>query len=98
LITFSLYYSWIGTKNKKQKKMVGLLFGINFFLNILWSVLFFELKFPQIAFFEIILLWFSILAIIIGVNKISKKSSWLLLPYLIWVAFASILNILVAFP
>ncbi|HPD81872.1 MAG TPA: tryptophan-rich sensory protein, partial [Candidatus Pacearchaeota archaeon] len=97
LITFSLYYAWIETKNKKQKKLVGLLFGINFILNILWSILFFELKFTQIAFFEIILLWFSILAIIVGVNKISKKSSWLLLPYLIWVAFASILNILVAF-
>jgi len=97
LITFSFYFAWINSKNKKQKKRVGLLFGINFILNILWSVLFFELKFTQIAFIEIILLWLSILAVILGVNDISKKSSWLLLPYLIWVAFASILNILVAF-
>lgn len=97
LITFSLYFAWIGSKNKKQKKRVGLLFGMNFILNIMWSILFFELKFTKIAFFEIILLWLSILAIILGVNDISKKSSWLLLPYLIWVAFASILNILVAF-
>jgi len=97
LITFSLYFSWIGSKNKNQKRRVGFLFGINFILNVLWSILFFELKLPKIAFFEIVLLWFSILAVILGVNKISKKSSWLLLPYLIWVAFASILNILIAF-
>jgi translocator protein len=97
LITFSLYLSWISSKNKKQKKRVGLLFGMNFILNILWSILFFELKFTKIAFVEIILLWLSILAIILGVNDINKKSSWLLLPYLVWVAFASILNILVAF-
>lgn len=97
LITFSLYYAWINSKNKKQKTKVIFLFGINFILNIWWSVLFFGLKLTQIAFFEIILLWLSILAVILGVNDISKKSSWLLLPYLIWVAFASILNILVAF-
>ena len=97
LITFSLYFAWTNSRNKKQKKKVALLFGINFLLNILWSVLFFGLKQTQLAFFEIILLWFSILMVILGVNKISKKSSWLLLPYLIWVAFASILNYIVAF-
>ena len=74
-----------------------LVFGINFILNILWSVLFFGLKMLQLAFVEVIIFWFSILAMILITRKISKKSSWLLIPYLIWVAFASVLTYLAAF-
>lgn len=51
----------------------------------------------QIAFVEIILLWLSIFSIILIVNNISRKSSWLLVPYLIWVAFATVLNCSIAF-
>jgi benzodiazapine receptor len=97
LISFSLYFAWMNSKNKEQKKKVALVFAINFILNILWSVLFFGLKLTQLAFFEIILFWFSILAVMLIVNKISRKSSWLLVPYLLWVAFASVLNYLAAF-
>jgi tryptophan-rich sensory protein len=97
LISLSLYFAWTNSKNKRQKKKIVLIFGINFILNILWSILFFGLKQTQFAFVEIILLWFSILSMIIILDKTSKKSSWLLVPYLIWVTFASILNYLIAF-
>lgn len=97
LITFSLYFAWVNSKNKEQKKKVALIFGINFILNILWSVLFFGLKYTRLAFIEIILFWISILTMILITRKITKKSSWLLLPYLVWVAFASVLNYLAAF-
>jgi tryptophan-rich sensory protein len=97
LISFSLYFAWVNSKNKEQKKKVALIFGINFILNILWSVLFFGLKQTKIAFIEVILFWFSILAMILITRSISKKSSWLLVPYLLWVAFASVLNYLAAF-
>jgi len=97
LISFSLYFSWVNSKNKEQKKKVALIFGINFILNILWSVLFFGLKLLQLAFVEIIIFWFSILAMILITRKISKKSAWLLIPYLLWVAFASVLTYMAAF-
>ena len=97
LITFSLYFAWTSAKNKKQKTKVAILFGINFVLNILWSILFFGLKQTPLAFFEVILLWLSILAIILVMDSISRKSSWLLVPYLVWVALAAILNLLAAF-
>ena len=71
-----------------------LVFGINFILNIFWSVLYFGLKNPGLAFIEIILLEISIIAMIILTYKISKKSSYLLIPYFLWVAFASLLNFL----
>jgi translocator protein len=96
-IAFSLYFAWMSSKNKKQKSKVVIIFGINFLLNILWSALFFGSKLTQIAFFEVIVLWLSILAIIFIMRKTSKESSWLLVPYLIWVAFAGVLNYLAAF-
>ncbi len=93
LIALSLYFAYTNAKNK-QKTAVILVFAINFILNILWSVLFFQLKNPFLAFIEIIFLWFSILIMIIVTWKIDKKASYLLVPYLVWVLFASILNVL----
>jgi benzodiazapine receptor len=97
LITFSLYFAWVNSKNKEERKKVALIFGINFILNILWSILFFGLKQPQIAFIEVLLFWLSILAMILVTRKITKKSSCLLIPYLVWVAFASVINYMAAF-
>jgi tryptophan-rich sensory protein len=97
LISFSLYSAWMNSKSKQQRNKIAIVFGINFILNILWSVLFFGLKQTQIAFIEIILFWVSILAMILVAKDISRKSSWLLVPYLVWVTFASVLNYLIAF-
>jgi translocator protein len=97
LISFSLYFAWMNSKNKQQKNKVAIIFGINFILNIFWSILFFGLKQTRIAFVEIILFWISILAIILITKDINRKSPWLLVPYLLWVTFASVLNYLAAF-
>ncbi|MBS3073633.1 tryptophan-rich sensory protein [Candidatus Pacearchaeota archaeon] len=94
LIAISLFFAWTRAKNKKEKIKVGFLFGINLFLNILWSFLFFGLRNPLFGFIEIILVWLSILALIIGLWGISKISSWFLVPYILWVSFASIINYL----
>ena len=96
LISFSLYFAWTNS-NRKNRIKIAIVFGINFVLNILWSALFFALKKPNIAFFELIIFWVSILLMIFTTWKVDKKSSWLLVPYLIWVTFAGILNYLIAF-
>ena len=96
LIAISLYISWVNAK-KMEKKKVALVFGINFILNILWSVFYFGLKNPASAFYILILLWFSILTMIFVTCKIKKSSAYLLIPYLLWVSFAGILNYLSAF-
>ncbi len=96
LIALSLYFAWIaGDKNEKKK--IALVFAINLALNVIWSVIFFGYKLTQLAFFELILLWISILAMILITRKISKKAAWLLVPYLVWVSFAGVLNWLIAF-
>jgi translocator protein len=96
LIALSLYFAWINS-NEKQKIKVAIVFGVNLILNILWSVFYFGMQKPNYAFFELIVLWFSIISMIALTARINKKSAWLLVPYLLWVSFAGVLNYLSAF-
>ena len=96
LIALSLYFSWISA-SKQKHKIIVIVFGINLLLNALWSFLFFFLQQFAIAFFDLILIWLTIWAMILATYKINKKSSFLLIPYLLWVSFAGILNYLIAF-
>ncbi|MCX6749782.1 MAG: tryptophan-rich sensory protein [Candidatus Pacearchaeota archaeon] len=97
LIAISLYLSWINAKSKKEKISITRVFGINLFLNVCWSVLFFGLKSPSLAFFELILFWISIIFMIKVTLRINETAGYLIIPYLLWVSFAGILNYLSAF-
>jgi translocator protein len=88
LMGIALFLIW---KNKKTGFAVQV-FIIQLILNTLWSFLFFGLRNIQYAFIEIILLWVSILICIILFYRVSKIASYLLIPYIIWVSFASALN------
>jgi len=92
MIALSLYFAWMNAK-KKQKKNLAIVFGANLILNALWSFLFFGLKQPLWAFVELVFLWITILAMIYTTWKIDKKSAYLLIPYLLWVSFAGVLNL-----
>lgn len=89
MIALSIYFSWIASDEKKK---VIVLFGINLFLNVLWSFFYFKMHNVFGAFIVIILLLISILYLIRFTWKFSRKASYLLIPYLLWVSFASILN------
>jgi tryptophan-rich sensory protein len=78
-----------------QEENAFLIFTLQLVLNILWSVIFFGLKSPGPAFFELLALWFAILYTIANFYRISKPASYLLLPYILWVSFAGYLNFLV---
>ncbi|MBO8130879.1 MAG: tryptophan-rich sensory protein [Candidatus Marinimicrobia bacterium] len=69
-----------------------LIYAIQLILNLFWPFFFFILKNPMLAFIDIVLLWIAIIATIVIFNKISTITTYLLLPYLLWVSFASILN------
>ena len=91
LMGVSLYV--ILTKRRNRKVKIGLtLFGIQLVLNSLWSFLFFGLERPLFGLIEIPILWVFILLTIIQFWKIDKKASYLLIPYLLWVTFAAVLN------
>lgn len=68
-------------------------FAIQLVLNALWSYLFFGLKNPMLALLEIALLWLMIYETYLKFVKINKIAGYLLLPYLAWVSFASVLNV-----
>lgn len=94
LIAFSMYFAWINTKkkDKKQKNKLILAFAINLMFNILWSIIFFGMKHPLAGFLTLIIIWLSTILCMIFVKKNSKLSFWLLIPYLLWLSFAGILN------
>lgn len=68
------------------------LYGVHLGLNALWSIIFFGLKNPGLAFIEILVLWALILAVTIKFFKIDKVAGFLFLPYILWVTFAAVLN------
>ncbi len=92
MIGISLYLVWNSNADKKLKRKTYYIFGAQLFLNFLWSILFFGNNLISLAFVEILLLWIAILLNIIFAYKISKTAGILLIPYLLWVSFASFLN------
>lgn len=78
---------------KKKKNIILALFSLQLLLNSLWSAVFFTGHQPVLALVDIAVLWGSIAALIILFKKISMPAALLLVPYLAWVSFASILNL-----
>lgn len=87
LMGISLFLVW--GKKKTNFKW----FWAQLALNVLWSIVFFGMKSPLLAFFVIILLWLSIFNTIQSFKPIDKRSAYLLYPYLGWVSFALLLNL-----
>ncbi|MCJ7646090.1 tryptophan-rich sensory protein [bacterium] len=96
LMGISAYLIWNRGLENRDVKIALLIFSIQLALNMLWSFLFFGLKSPLYAFFEILILWLVIMLTIVNFSRISKTASWLLIPYIIWVSFAAILNFYIA--
>ncbi len=91
IMGISFYMIWSSTKSNKNK-----LIGIYLFqlvLNFLWSFIFFKYHAIGIAAIEIVFLWLSILTMIMMFYKNNKWAAFINIPYLLWVSFASVLNI-----
>ena len=83
---------WSGTWREENAFFI---FALQLVLNILWSVIFFGLQMPGLAFFELLMLWWTILYTIANFYRISKTAAYLLIPYICWVTFAGFLNFIV---
>ena len=88
-IAFFLVWKNTGTVNIKIPVIV---FSVQMVLNAAWSIIFFGMKSPMFAFFEIVVLWLFIVLCIVTFYPVSRAASWLLVPYFLWVSFASVLN------
>jgi len=89
LMGISIYLIW---NEAPQNKKIIQLFWVQLVINMIWTPLFFGLRNPLLGLITIILLWILIVILIIKFWKINKTSSYLLIPYLIWVSYASALN------
>ena len=90
-IAAGLVWDKIKEQNIEVKKALGF-FLIQLALNAIWSYLFFGLKNPMLALIEIALLWLMIYETYLKFIKINKIAGYLLIPYMVWVGFAAILN------
>ena len=88
----SFYTVWESEFKPKTRKVFFVVFGIQLTLNALWSLLFFGLKSPLLGLVDIILLDMMVIVTIIYAKSISKFAAILLIPYLVWIIIASILN------
>lgn len=84
--------SWRGTESEAERTLLLALYAANFVFHFLWSPLFFKLQRPDWAMIEVPFLWASVLALLIGLREFSVLASWLIVPYFVWVSFATILN------
>ncbi len=93
LAAWSGALAWEAAPDTAGRVLVVGLFAANALFHFLWSPLFFRLKRPDWALFEVVFLWLSCLALIIGLAGFSTWASLLIVPYLLWVSFASWLNL-----
>jgi tryptophan-rich sensory protein len=91
MMAVSAWLVWKDNLVSRCKLALGL-FAVQLILNSLWSVLFFGMKNIGGAAIEIVALWIAILLTMIAFSRFSKLAAALLVPYLLWVSFASFLN------
>ncbi|MBW3519009.1 TspO/MBR family protein [Flavobacterium sp. NKUCC04_CG] len=90
-IAVGMVWNRFATKERLVKNAL-ILFGIQLVLNALWSILFFGMQNPRIAFFELLLLLLFVLLSCRQFYKISPLAAYLLIPYILWLSFAAVLN------
>jgi len=92
LMGISAFFVWRVGLSEPNVKMALIIFIIQLILNAFWSVAFFGLRSPIAGLIVIVALWIAILLTILSSIKVSIAAGILLIPYILWVSFASILN------
>lgn len=84
--------SYLVLTSSKENRKALTVYSIQLVFNFLWSIIFFNLELYLFAFIWLVLLWLLILETAILFYQISKTAGYLMIPYLLWVTFASYLN------
>lgn len=92
LMGVSLFLVWRKQGSSKSKTAALGFFFIQLVLNVLWSVLFFGMRLPGAAFIEIMTLWLCAAVTLYLFFRLSHAAGVLLIPYLLWLTFAVVLN------
>jgi tryptophan-rich sensory protein len=92
LMGIAFYFVWISNADPVLKRRATVMWVVQLVLNAAWSFLFFKRHDIGLALLEIIVLWLAILLTIFIFARIRKAAAWLLVPYISWVSFATILT------
>lgn len=92
LAAISAALAWEAATDPGAKSKVLTVLVVNSVLNIAWSGIFFKMKRPDWALVEVVVFWFSILALVVVLGGQSALAGWLMVPYLAWVSVATFLN------
>jgi len=92
LAAWSAVIAWNAAADQAERTSVLILFATNAVFHALWSPLFFRARRPDWALIEVVFLWASLVALVAGLWPISHQASLLIVPYLLWVSFATWLN------
>lgn len=92
LMGISFYLIWKQGLKKKKIRTASIFFLAQLVLNFLWSLLFFGLRSPILGLIDIVTMWILIFITMRKFHPLSKLAFYLLVPYLLWVSFATILN------
>jgi translocator protein len=92
LMAIALWIVWKSDTTQPKRNIATSAFIVQLLLNFWWSILFFRFHSPLFALLDIVALLVAIVFMINHFSKISKLAAWLLVPYLLWVSFATILN------
>ncbi len=71
------------------------LYNTQLVFNLLWSFIFFTFKWYFVAFLWLLILLYLVIKMILSFYKVNKTSAYLQIPYVLWLSFASVLNIAV---
>ena len=84
---------FLATKNNENNKELDQIYLLQLLVNFMWPIIFFVLKMYFTAFLWIILLLILVIVMIKELLKVNKVSGYLQIPYLIWLLFATYLNL-----
>ena len=93
MATISSALAWEAAPGGAARLLIVAVLAINSVLNIAWSYIFFKMKRPDWALIEVALLWLSILSLILVLGSYSWTAGLLMVPYILWVSTAALLNL-----
>jgi translocator protein len=92
MMGISAFLVWRKGLDSKVVRIALACFIVQLFLNAIWTPLFFGLRSPLLGLIDIVLLLNAIIVTVFAFSKISRPAAILLVPYLAWVSFATVLN------
>ena len=92
LMGVALFLVWRGGTERRDVRVSLAAFAVQFALNLIWTPVFFGLQRPDLGLIVIVMLFFAIAATVVAFDRVDRRAAFLLVPYLVWVGFAGVLN------